>query len=54
MFIFNFNDMSEGVYQLANSTWLREDPTAESTYETFRMLLFGMLVKAMDRRELLN
>lgn len=53
MFIFDFEGMDEGEYELAKGTWFEKTPGGQS-YETFRMLLFGMLVKALKRNGLVN
>ncbi|KAI9880433.1 MAG: hypothetical protein M1830_003075 [Pleopsidium flavum] len=54
MFIFNFAEMHEDNYKLAEGTWFKEDAGNHRTYNTFRILLFGMLVKALRRNGLVG
>ncbi|KAI9873928.1 MAG: hypothetical protein M1830_010382 [Pleopsidium flavum] len=54
MVILDFEGIDEGAYKLAKGTWFEEVPTQPPTHETFRMLLFGMLVKALRRNGLVG
>lgn len=51
MFIFDFSVLDEGANQLARGIWFREDPNQQ--YRTFRLLLFGLLCKAMRRWQII-
>ena len=48
MFIFDFSTFNEGANQLVGGTWFQEDSRLPS-HQTFRMLLFGMLCRALGR-----
>ena len=49
MFVLDFGSRDEGRYQLAKGTWFAEDDGNTARPETFRSVLFGMLIEALRR-----